>query len=199
MEAKNPFRLAVLVAALASGAAQANLLGDGDFESFESRVASGGYTVVTVDDPLGLGAWTVGGTSVDLIKEGYGSITNVSIDLAGSPGPGSLSQSFAAVLGQTYLLQWDYFKNEGTPLTFVFGGATEVLPIASAITHVSRVWQASFTGQSLVSFTSGGGYGGPTLDNISVTAVPEPQTYALMLAGLGVIGYVARRRRPHQG
>jgi hypothetical protein len=29
-----------------------------------------------------------------------------------------------------------------------------------------------------------------------VTAVPEPETYALMLAGLGVVGFVARRRRP---
>ena len=31
--------------------------------------------------------------------------------------------------------------------------------------------------------------------NYSVTAVPEPETYALMLAGLGVMGWVARRRR----
>jgi hypothetical protein len=30
---------------------------------------------------------------------------------------------------------------------------------------------------------------------LSVTAVPEPQTYALLLAGLGVMGLVARRRR----
>lgn len=28
-----------------------------------------------------------------------------------------------------------------------------------------------------------------------VTAVPEPQTYALMLAGLGLMGFVARRRK----
>ena len=29
----------------------------------------------------------------------------------------------------------------------------------------------------------------------SITPVPEPETYALMLAGLGVVGFVARRRR----
>ncbi len=32
-------------------------------------------------------------------------------------------------------------------------------------------------------------------DNFSVTAVPEPETYALMLAGLGVVGFMARRRK----
>lgn len=30
---------------------------------------------------------------------------------------------------------------------------------------------------------------------LSVSPVPEPSTYALMLAGLGVLGFVARRRR----
>jgi hypothetical protein len=37
-----------------------------------------------------------------------------------------------------------------------------------------------------------------TLDmsgNLQVAAVPEPETYALMLAGLGLVGFMARRRK----
>lgn len=33
----------------------------------------------------------------------------------------------------------------------------------------------------------------------NVLAVPEPETYAMMLAGLGLMGFVARRRNQHEG
>lgn len=39
-----------------------------------------------------------------------------------------------------------------------------------------------------------GGY--PT--SLVITAVPEPETYAMFLAGLGMIGFIARRRRASQ-
>ena len=38
----------------------------------------------------------------------------------------------------------------------------------------------------------------PTLDNLSlgpVAVVPEPETYGMMLAGLGLMGFIARRRK----
>ena len=45
-----------------------------------------------------------------------------------------------------------------------------------------------------ISGTAGAGgasYGG----NVVLTPIPEPETYALMLAGLGVVGFMAARRR----
>lgn len=32
------------------------------------------------------------------------------------------------------------------------------------------------------------------LNNVSIAAVPEPETYAMLMAGLGLLGFVARRR-----
>ncbi len=57
---------------------------------------------------------------------------------------------------------------------------------------------AGFTGLDIVSTNpkpDRGGRGG--ISNVALYAtqpVPEPQTCALLLAGLGVIGFVARRR-----
>jgi len=42
----------------------------------------------------------------------------------------------------------------------------------------------------ITSGTAGGAYSG----SISVTAVPEPESYAMLLAGLGVMGAIAMRR-----
>ena len=33
------------------------------------------------------------------------------------------------------------------------------------------------------------------IDNIVLSAIPEPETYAMLVAGLGLLGFVARRRR----
>jgi hypothetical protein len=33
-----------------------------------------------------------------------------------------------------------------------------------------------------------------TINNATVTAVPEPESYAMLLAGLGLMGAIARRK-----
>jgi hypothetical protein len=56
----------------------------------------------------------------------------------------------------------------------------------------SQQWLATFADASNWSFGSAG-----TLPagSIPIAAVPEPETYALMLTGLGLLGWAARRRR----
>jgi hypothetical protein len=45
-----------------------------------------------------------------------------------------------------------------------------------------------------VNSAAAGSYGG-NIAVSAVAAVPEPETYALMLAGLGAVGFIARKRR----
>lgn len=52
-------------------------------------------------------------------------------------------------------------------------------------------------GNNTLSFSAAGkadGIGG-YIGNVVVAAVPEPETYAMLLAGLGLVGAVARRRK----
>ena len=75
--------------------------------------------------------------------------------------------------------------------TFLLNGANRSLPIGSGEIALD------LTGTQ---FTFA--YGGEWADQFylsgmtAVAAVPEPETYALMLAGLAAVGFVARRRRP---
>ena len=64
--------------------------------------------------------------------------------------------------------------------------------------HYTGLANLGNSGTSVLSFSAQGtsdSYGG-SIDNISVTsAVPEPESFAMLLAGMGLIGAVARRRQ----
>lgn len=63
--------------------------------------------------------------------------------------------------------------------------------------HYTQQIDLGTVGTATLSFTAAGakdGVGG-YIDNVSVTAVPEPETYAMLLAGLGVMGAIALGRK----
>ena len=107
--------------------------------------------------------------------------------------------------------------NTGGGTSACFAGAT-ILPAALPAVELSNhmTWDITFTGTGAFNFSDlvdGEGRIGPHLKvgflvnandqsptgsllSANITpAIPEPETYAMMLAGLGLLGFVARRRR----
>lgn len=173
-----------------------------------------GWTVLTdatawinAGNPFGLAA-SDGSRFLDL--------TNYS---AGAPFAG-LSQSFATTAGATYTLSFDLggsnawgrpdaliARAAGTSTTFTTGPASATTPNNDWY-HESMTFTATGETTTLtLQGSAGGNYigldnvvvdllSGPGLTPDPVPAIPEPSTWALMLAGLAVIGGAARRRGP---
>ena len=194
---------AIAAFAVFSPAAHASveLIQNGGFES--AGGFSGGFE--TIDS--GLDGWTIGGT-VDLINTYWAPASGgYSLDLNGG-GAGSIWQSFATVVGQTYNVSFSLAGNPvaagdksfhagvNAPITYTFNtdGKTPAsmgwVRKSFSFVAVSDTSTLSFVGDPYNS------YYGAALDDISVmAAVPESATYGMLLVGLAMVGGLARRRK----
>jgi choice-of-anchor C domain-containing protein len=163
----------------------------------------------------GLTGWTINSGSVDLIGNYWQAQSgNQSLDLSGAAANGVISQTFNTLAGQTYGVSFWLAGNPDDTVklktgTVSVGNLTQNFSFdTTGKSHASMGWiEQSFSfvasgNSSTLTFAShqlnpNGTLSswGPALDNISVTAVPEPETYALLLAGLAMVGTVARRRK----
>jgi len=62
-----------------------------------------------------------------------------------------------------------------------------------AVTSIATGWLTSLGNYAPIYSVSG--YVSETYQDVVVFSVPEPETYAMMLAGLGLMGFVAHRRK----
>lgn len=153
-----------------------------------------------------LSNWTVSNGSIDVIGTGYFDFypgNGNYLDLDGSSrnaGKITTLTSFALNPGFTYLLSFDLGgskRGDSNSVNVALGNFSETFTLASSAgwQNITRSITVQGDMSSRLSFDHAGGDNmGLILDNVSVTAVPEPETYALMLAGLGLVGFVARRR-----
>jgi hypothetical protein len=154
--------------------------------------------------------WTTTDGTVDTIGPGLFDLLPGNgnyIDLDGSTAnAGVLSRSFSALSGNTYEATFVLAgsrRGDTNSVDVSFGSATDSFVLASGAGPTT--YTLSFTpgsdGTFSLSFGNQGGDNlGALLLSVSVNAdvvgaIPEPQTYALMLAGLAAVGAVARRRR----
>jgi hypothetical protein len=180
--------LLVAAAASSASAADTNLVKNGDFETgtFAYWTQSGNGTY----DSLG----TLGGPHNYIWYNGaVGSMAFI-------------EQSIATVVGQSYTLSFDLNATSleaASPLNKVkvsFGD--DLVPFARTNfnlptwTHYTITGLVADSSTSVLKFGSRNDPGYNSFDNITLTAaVPEPETYAMLLAGLALIGATVKRRK----
>ncbi len=167
----------------------------------------GGYTSGAGYTSM-LARWEVTFGNVDIVPSSFPSPQAVSavsssVDQSGFT-VGGMRQTFTTSIGHLYTHGFDYTGNSAgsavagmntvnpVPLGFDIVSASSGSPI-QWLTHTDAFAALTTTTPlSRSSITSGSG--GVLLDNASVTAVPETRSIALLLAALGVVGFLARRR-----
>lgn len=133
--------------------------------------------------------------------------------------PGTLSQTINGLnVGSAYTLTFDYAlgqqagfngKNTNNYWKVDFGSVTQNSALLSIPNGGFSGWQtatmtfmATSASQVLSFLARGSSAGAPPfllLDNVAMTAaVPEPSTLSLLLGGVGLVGFLARRRRKTQ-
>jgi hypothetical protein len=161
---------------------------------------------------------------INSYQSAYGAVGQVAAEFGAAQLPGgAISQTFATVVGASYSLSFLYGAFSGVsgigprqnlavevfnalvvgpsaaPIgwSFTTRGIRDlsdmVSPESATFTAFSTLTRLTFRDTSGTSINVDG-----ILDNVSLTgpvaAVPEPSTYALMLSGLAVMGFIGRRR-----
>jgi hypothetical protein len=181
----------------------ADLIKNGSFE--QNSQASGSWSIYS-----SLIGWT-GSPNIELRNNvagtAYDGVNFVELDTYANS---SMTQTLTGAAG-VYQLSFWYSARPGTDatndLSFTIDGSAPVTLLQGVSNSGNNHnWQqytalVNFDGSGDITFSAVGRSDalGGSLDKVSFTAaVPEPETYAMMMVGLGLIGGIARHRKQQQ-
>ncbi len=188
------FAAAFAALALTAGAQASSVVYSNDYTSLGDMVSPGSFTSATFSAPAG----AEGTITFDI--QGYNSLD----------GQNTYEDDFTLTLNGTTTLvkgSWDLggggnsgFLGTFTGATWAYVGSQEIQVTVPFTFDVSGSDALTFAYASPANINQGaGGQGigdeGWGIGKVSVAVVPEPGSLALMLAGIGIVGGLARRRR----
>jgi PEP-CTERM motif len=207
-----PLALAALLAT--AGVAQATIVVYTTQASFNAATSAQGVDTftglsITGSTPSPItrtaGAYTYTGAVTTTSFFGAGTTANPWL----STNTATDTMTFNTFLGGVQAVGGNFFGSDITgaflagditiTATDASGTVTQTIVGATTTSFLGFVSNGAMSSLTVTSVQPASGFLWPTLDNLTlakaVVAVPEPETYAMMLAGLGLVGFFARRRR----
>lgn len=201
--------IATTLALTSSANAGVNLVVNGDFSNPSLSAgqwiagASGAYGWYN-DNPSD---WVeIGKSSVYGLAPAPGNSQGQNLEVSGNASPATVYQNIGGLtIGQVYTISWLYGGRVGstganTYTDVSFGGVTLTTDTGSSgvwtansftITATATIEKLAFTGYTPFC----GGTCGSEIANVSVAAVPEPSTWAMMFLGFGALAFAGSRRK----
>ncbi len=189
--------------------ASAVSIANGSFE-VGAAIPAGGFITVPALNSTAITGWTVGGGGVDYVGTYWQAADGVrSVDLSGNSA-GGISQTISTIAGRSYRVAFylsgnpDAGVGQKVAVTSVSGNLPDIefYNVGAANSRTNMLWQrftydfTAFDTTSTLTFASATRTAfGPAVDNVSISTIPEPATWATLVLGMGLVGAFARDRR----
>lgn len=207
------FGLALAASALLATGAQAVTVVNG---SFENGVAIPGGSVFLPAPPIdttSIPGWRILSSGIDYANSSLWNAADGSrsIELAGI-GSGGIQQVGISgfTVGEQYRIRFQLSANPfaangvyqaqvsatgGGGAYFAYTKTSANSPTNMLYQTYEYIWTATNATSNIQFRSRGNGAQGVILDNVSISLVPEPAQWMLLIAGFGMTGYAMRRRR----
>lgn len=205
--------LTFAAAASLAVSAQAVVVINGSFEN--GAAIPGGSLNVAANDTTTVTGWRALNANIDYVSSqvwdaGHG---RRSIDLAGTAAGGILQRINGFTPGEQYKVVFSLSANPfgangnylatlsvtgGVAQTFTYVKTAANTPTNMLYQRFTYLFTASSAFQNIQfrannTALARGGFG-PVVDRVGISLVPEPATWAMLIAGFGMIGLTMRRR-----